>query len=95
MKILNQSTLNKLIENVTTKKNIFGAVFCVESKDNSTTLISASGNIKKDDQHYIASINKLFISAIILKSFYSYYKIPFFSQTLSIQISLEEIHFPN
>ena len=67
MKILNQSTLNKLIENVTTKKNIFGAVFYVESKDNSITLMSASGNIKKDDQYYIASINKLFISAIILK----------------------------
>jgi CubicO group peptidase (beta-lactamase class C family) len=67
MKILNQSTLNKLIENVTTKKNIFGAVFYVESKDNSTALISASGNIKEDDQYYIASINKLFISAIILK----------------------------
>ena len=67
MKILNQSTLNKLIENVTTKKNIFGAVFYVESKDNSTALMSASGNIKEDDQYYIASINKLFISAIILK----------------------------
>ena len=67
MKILNQSTLNKLIENVTTKKNIFGAVFYVESKDNSTALIGASGNIKEDDQYYIASINKLFISAIILK----------------------------
>ena len=67
MKILNQSTLNKLIENVTTKKNIFGAVFCVESNDNSTAFISASGNIKEDDQYYIASINKLFISAIVLK----------------------------
>ena len=67
MKILNQSTLNKLINNVTTKNNIFGAVFCVESKDNSTTLMSASGNIKEDDQYYIASINKLFISTIILK----------------------------
>lgn len=67
MKILNQSTLNKLVENVATKNNIFGAVFCVESKDNSTTLISASGNIKEDDQYYIASINKLFVAAIILK----------------------------
>jgi len=67
MKILNQSTLNQLIENVTTKKYIFGAVFYVESKDNSTALMSASGNIKEDDQYYIASINKLFIAAIILK----------------------------
>ena len=67
MKMLNQSTLNKLIENVTNKNNIFGAVFRVESKDNSTALMSASGNIKEDDQYYIASINKLFISTIILK----------------------------
>lgn len=67
MKILSQSTLNQLLEKITDKNNIFGAVFYVQSKDNSITLMSASGNIMEDDQYYIASINKLFISAIILK----------------------------
>jgi len=64
---LNQSILNQLVDNVTAKKHIYGAVFYVSSDDNSIDLISASGNIKEDSQYYIASINKLFISAIILK----------------------------
>ncbi len=64
---LNKSILNQLVSNVITKKYIYGAVFYVSSDDNSVDLISASGNIKEDSQYYIASINKFFVSAIILK----------------------------
>jgi len=64
---LNKSILNQLVSNVITKKYIYGAVFYVSSDDNSIDLISASGNIKEDSQYYIASINKFFVSAIILK----------------------------
>ena len=63
----NASILKEIVSNVVTKKNISGAVFYVSSDDDSIDLISASGNIKEDSQYYIASINKLFISAIILK----------------------------
>jgi D-alanyl-D-alanine carboxypeptidase len=66
---LNKSNLDELLKNVITKKYIYGAVFYVSSDDNSIDLISASGNIKEESQYYIASINKLFISAIILKLF--------------------------
>ena len=64
---LNKSILDELVTNVITKKYIYGAVFYVSSDDNSIDLISASGNIKEDSQYYIASINKLCISAIILQ----------------------------
>ncbi len=64
---LNKSILNQLVSNVITKKYIYGAVFYVSSGDNSIDLIGASGNIKEDSQYYIASINKIFVSAIILK----------------------------
>ncbi|KPJ72333.1 hypothetical protein AMJ52_06655 [candidate division TA06 bacterium DG_78] len=64
---LNKSTLNQLVSYVITKKYIYGAVFYVSSDDNNIDLISASGNIKEDSQYYIASINKLFVSAITLK----------------------------
>jgi len=64
---LNKSILDQLVNNVITKKYMYGAVFYVSSGDNSIDLISASGNIKEDSQYYIASINKLFVSAIILK----------------------------
>ncbi|MBT4484531.1 MAG: beta-lactamase family protein [Candidatus Latescibacteria bacterium] len=64
---LNQSYLEQLVGNTTSKKYIYGAVFYVSNDDNSIDLISASGNINKDSQYYIASVNKLFISSIILK----------------------------
>jgi CubicO group peptidase (beta-lactamase class C family) len=63
---LNESILNQLVSNVIKKKYIYGAVFYVSSTDNSIDLISASGNIKEDSQYYIASINKFFVSSIIL-----------------------------
>ena len=64
---LNKSILNQLVSHVITKRYIYGAVFYVSSDDNGIDLISASGNIKEDSQYYIASINKLFVSSIILK----------------------------
>ncbi len=64
---LNKSYLEKLLNNVIKKKYISGAVFYISSDDNSIDLIRASGNIYEDSKYYIASINKLFVSAIILK----------------------------
>ena len=64
---LNKSALDQLVNNVCQKKFIYGAVFLISSSGHSTDLISASGNIKEDSQYYIASINKLFVSAIVLK----------------------------
>ncbi|MDY6865556.1 MAG: serine hydrolase domain-containing protein [Halobacteriota archaeon] len=64
---LNQSTLDQLVKNAATKKYIYGAVFHVSSGDNSLDLISASGEMEENSQYYIASINKLFVSSIILR----------------------------
>ena len=64
---LSKQVLDRLVRKVTTKKYIYGAIFYVSSADKSIDVISASGNIKEDSQYYIASINKLFVSAVILK----------------------------
>jgi CubicO group peptidase (beta-lactamase class C family) len=61
------STLDKLVKDVVKKRFIYGAVFYVSSSDGDIDLIDASGNMKVDSQYYIASINKLFISAVILR----------------------------
>jgi CubicO group peptidase (beta-lactamase class C family) len=66
---LDKENLDQLVSDVTTKRYIFGAVFYVSSPDHSLDLISADGDIKEDSQYYIASINKFFVSAIILKLF--------------------------
>ncbi len=64
---LSNSVLDQLVDDVVKKKDIYGAVFCVSTGSSSFEIISASGEIKANSQYYIASINKLFISALILK----------------------------
>lgn len=68
---LNQTDLDLLVKKIIDKKNITGAVFHVSSIDNSIDLISASGDFQNNSSYYIASINKLFVSSIILKLHYS------------------------
>ncbi|MDQ0178070.1 serine hydrolase domain-containing protein [Bacillus chungangensis] len=66
-KTINQSQLDEIMSYATTKKNIFGAVLCVEKEDDSLSLVSGVGNIQPDDQYFIASVTKLYITAVILK----------------------------
>jgi D-alanyl-D-alanine carboxypeptidase len=48
-------------------RNIYGAVLCVESRDNKISWTDASGNLQKDDRFYIASVTKLYITTVILE----------------------------
>jgi len=66
-KKLDDSILDRLVSEVVKKKDIYGAVFCVSTGNHNVDMISASGEIEENSQYYIASINKLFISALILK----------------------------
>jgi len=63
----NISALDRIVSEITTKKYIYGAVFYVSSDDESIDVISAAGDIREDSQYYIASINKLFVSAVVLR----------------------------
>ena len=64
---IGNSVLDQLVSDVVKKKDIYGAVFCVSTGNDTVDIISASGEIDESSQYYIASINKLFISALILK----------------------------
>jgi len=64
---LNKSTLDRLVNSAISKKYIFGVVFYVSSEDKGIDVISAAGNLQENSQYYIASINKLLISAIMLQ----------------------------
>ena len=66
---LDKLRLDHITEDVIKKKHIYGAVFYVSSDDKSIDVISAAGDFTQNSQYYIASINKLFVSAIILKMF--------------------------
>ncbi|MGN6530841.1 MAG: serine hydrolase domain-containing protein [Ginsengibacter sp.] len=64
---MTQLKLDKIVQKTASKKRIHGTVFQVESDDNSINITSASGNITADGSFYIASINKIFLSAITLR----------------------------
>jgi CubicO group peptidase (beta-lactamase class C family) len=64
---LEQSTMDQIVRETNKNKNIFGVVFYISSVDNSINLLSSSGNIEPESPYFIASINKLFISSILLK----------------------------
>lgn len=49
------------------KKNIFGAVLCVESGDGSFSHVFGAGNLTIDQPYFIASVTKLYVTAMILK----------------------------
>lgn len=66
MNNFDHNKLSKIIDNATNKKYIHGAVFNVSLGDESQNWSGASGNMKTDSPYYIASINKLVISSIIL-----------------------------
>lgn len=55
-----QRVLDKTVDN----KNVFGTSFCVKQKNFSWC--GTSGNFLKDEQYFIASTTKLFVTAIIL-----------------------------
>lgn len=67
MRNLDQSSLDAIVKDTASRGHIHGSVFRVESEDGSLILTSAAGNMERESRYYIASINKLFISAVILK----------------------------
>lgn len=67
MNYSNHPKLDRIVEQTVSKKYIKGAVFHITSTGQSIALSSASGNMAPDSLYYIASINKLFLSAITLR----------------------------
>ena len=61
------SFVEKLVSAAVSKKNIFGAVLCVENGDNSITLLNGAGNLTTDQPYFIASVTKLYVTAVLLK----------------------------
>jgi D-alanyl-D-alanine carboxypeptidase len=76
---LSESQLKQIVRDAITKKFILGAVFYVSSENKNIDSIRACGNIKEESRYYIASINKLFVSAIVL-SLYSKNKLDLFDK---------------
>ncbi len=59
--------LDRLLIEAIGRKHVHGAVLHLSSGDQTIDLLSAAGEMTKDSSYYIASINKLFITAMVLR----------------------------
>jgi D-alanyl-D-alanine carboxypeptidase len=60
-----EGSLQKVLDSITDGRLVFGTSFAI--KKDSDTWIGISGNITKDQPYFIASVTKLFTTAIILR----------------------------
>lgn len=65
--MINQNKIEQIIKNVANQKEIYGVVFSLSTLDSEESFTFSSGNLKNDSRYYVASINKWFINAIILR----------------------------
>ncbi len=63
---ISQELLNTLMDRAVQKKHVHGAVFHVEDTDGSLSLLSSKGNMQADDRYFIASVTKLYVTAVLL-----------------------------
>ncbi len=62
MKHFLQEAAQEMLKN----KSFFGAVLCVERGDASISWVGGVGNIKAEDRYFIASVTKLYVTAVML-----------------------------
>ncbi len=63
---MNESFFNTAVQHMLKNRSVYGAVLCVENGDSSISWIGGAGNIKAEDRYYIASVTKLYITAVMV-----------------------------
>lgn len=65
--MITQQLLNQVLHKLGNNKRIFSAVLCVDTGDKSLSWTGATGNMQKDSRYFIASVTKLYITAVIMR----------------------------
>ena len=65
-KIVNQDLLNHLLHKMIENKWIYSCVLSVQDSDASFSWTGAAGNMNKDSKFFIASVTKLYVTAVIM-----------------------------
>ncbi len=66
MKNITDEFLSRTVQHMLKNKNVYGAVFCVEDRNGSLSWTGSAGNIKPDDRYFIASVTKLYVTAVMV-----------------------------
>lgn len=64
---LKQAVLDACVTQTANKKNVFSTVMCVEDQERSLSIVSSGGDMRPDDRYFIASVTKLYVTAVLLK----------------------------
>jgi D-alanyl-D-alanine carboxypeptidase len=64
---LEQSLLDEWLARLANKRNVFSTVLCVEDQMQSLSLVSSGGEMQTEDRYFIASVTKLYVTAVLLK----------------------------
>ena len=64
---IDPSFVEKLVTTAASKKNIFGAVLCVENGANSLSFLIRGWKFTAEQPYFIASVTKLYVTAVLLK----------------------------
>jgi CubicO group peptidase (beta-lactamase class C family) len=56
----------QVVQKMLRNKSVYGAVLCVEKGDSSSSWVGGAGNIKAEDRYFIASVTKLYVTAVML-----------------------------
>ncbi len=67
MAIIDEKLISRTVEKMVEHKYIFNAVMCIESLDGTVVHDAAAGEMNKDDRYFIASVTKLYITAVVLQ----------------------------
>lgn len=63
---LSESFFEKVAQGMLRNKSVFGAILCVEKGDSSISWVGGVGNINADDRYFVASVTKLYVTAVLL-----------------------------
>ena len=65
--MINTETLNHLVHKMVDNKSIFSVVLKVENSEGNLSWSGAAGSMQVDSRYFIASVTKLYITAIVLR----------------------------
>lgn len=63
---MNKSFFEQVVKDMLKNKSVYGAVLCVEKGDSSISWIRGAGNIKAEDRYFIASVTKMYVTAVMM-----------------------------
>jgi D-alanyl-D-alanine carboxypeptidase len=65
--MINEELFNYMLNKMVDNKKVFSAVLCVENGDGSLSWTGSAGSMQKDDRFFIASITKLYVTAVTMR----------------------------